>query len=325
MDGTFGGGDLISASLAIMLGGDDDAELHDKEVSLTTSDVTGSQTAVFEYDPENEPVSGTPAGPWDGYSLFTIDLSGVKDDLEDLQQQVSDLEDALEDCHDCWEEVVAALQVYDPDYDPDEGECPAPKVGEIVDHAKDCDDCKAEVIAKLQEYDPDFDPQTCEDIVDKIDEIEEEAEKPEEYTFEQDTTSPTYPDPDWYDKIAELIGGDPLTDNDLHIIVKPMDDRYPITPQGLHNVYYGFYDSVTGAFIGRTSAYQGGLDLEHTDYVSNFHITDPSTGTYTFDWVNWEYLYNPPEWGWVTHTYTETSRNLIGYGDPTHSYTVKNR
>ena len=118
MDGTFGGGDLISASLAIMLGGGTDAELHDKEVTLTTSDVTGSQTAIFEYDPQNEPVSGDPAGPWDGYSLFTIDLSAVKDDIEDLQQQVSDLEDALEEMQECCDEVVDVIHDYDPTYDP---------------------------------------------------------------------------------------------------------------------------------------------------------------------------------------------------------------
>ena len=267
-------------------GGDDDAELHDKEVTLTTSDVTGSQTAVFEYDPQNEPVTGTPPGPWDGYSLFTIDLSGVKDDIEDLQQQVSDLEDELEEMQECCDEVLDVIHDYDPTYDP---------------HPDPPDPTNPTIPEKIQEI------------------INEESG----YTFPSD--DPDNPDPDRYNKIADAVGGDTLTDNDLHIIVKPMDVRYPEVPQGQHNVFYGFYDSVTGAFISRTSAYQGGLDLEHTDYVSNFHITDPTTGTYTFDWVNWEYLYNPPEWGWVTHTYTETDRNLIGYGDPTHSYTVTNR
>ena len=276
----------VSLEEALLGFGGDDTELHDKEVTLTTSDVTGSQTAVFEYDPQNEPVTGTPPGPWDGYSLFTIDLSGVKDDIENLQQQVSDLEDELEEMQECCDEVLDVIHDYDPTYDP---------------HPDPPDPTNPTIPEKIQEI------------------INEESG----YTFPPD--DPDNPDPDRYNKIADAVGGDTLTDNDLHIIVKPMDDRYPITPQGLHNVYYGFYDSVTGAFISRTSAYQGGLDLEHTDYVSNFHITDPSTGAYTFDWVNWEYLYNPPEWGWVTHTYTETDRNLIGYGDPTHSYTVKNR
>lgn len=285
-------------------GGDDDAELHDKEVALTTSDVTGSQTAIFEYDPQNEPVAGEPPGPWDGYSLFTIDLSGVKDDLEDLQQQISDLEDELEDCHDCRDAVVAAIQEYDPDYDPAEGECPAPKVGEIVDHAKDCDDCKAEVVAKLQEYDPDFDPQTCEDIVDKVDEIEKEAEKPPQYTFEQDPTSPTYPDPDFPDKIRDLIGNDNLTDNDVQIEVRYIDEPHPSG----HNIYYGFY-TTDGTFLDKTQSFASSMN----DKLEGFKILDYTTGSYEFYWV-----LSPVD----KYYRTGTSSYLIGYGDPTHSYTV---
>jgi len=129
MDGTFGGGDLISASLAIMLGGTD-AELHDKEVSLSTSQITGSQTAVFEYDPADEDPQGDPPGPWDGYSLFTIDLSGVKQDIADLQQQIADMQE-------CWEDVVEALQQYDPDYDPQQGDCPADEVPVVYQIAYD--------------------------------------------------------------------------------------------------------------------------------------------------------------------------------------------
>lgn len=296
----------VSLEEALLGFGDDgeESELHDKEVSLTTSDVTGSQTAIFEYDPQDEPTTGAPPGPWDGYSLFIIDLSGVKDDIEDLQQQVSDLEDELEACHDCRDAVVAAIQVYDPDYDPAEGECPAPKVGEIVDHAKDCDDCKAEVVAKLQEYDPDFDPQTCEDIVGKIDEIEEEAEKPDRYTFEQDPTSPTYPDPDWYDKIAEVVGNDSLTDEDTHVYVKYQKEPHPSG----YNVYYGFYDSRDGHFIDRTPAFAGD-DVEYY----GFKVLDYNTG---------EYEYYMVIGGSNIYHYVYTSNVLIGYGDPTHSYTV---
>ena len=286
MDGTFGGGDLISASLAIMLGGGTDAELHDKEVSLSTSQITGSQTAVFEYDPEDEDPQGTPPGPWDGYSLFTIDLSGVKNDVEAMRAQIAALEDALEEMQECCDEVVDVIHIYDENYEP---------------HPVPPDPTNPTIPEKIQEI------------------IDEESG----YTFPPD--DPDNPDPDRYDKIAELVGGDNLTDNDLHIIVKPMDDRYPITLQGKHNVYYGFFDSVTGAFIDRTQAFQGTIDPEHTDYVTGFRITDPSTGAYTFDWVTWGYLYNPPIWGWQHHTYTDTSSYLIGYGDPTHSYTVTNK
>ena len=123
MDGTFGGGDLISASLAIMLGGGDDAELHDKEVSLSTSQITGSQTAVFEYDPQNEPATGTPPGPWDGYSLFTIDLSGVKDDIEAMLQ--------------CKAAVVSAIQQYVPDYVLPASGCPDDGIDDVYDAGYD--------------------------------------------------------------------------------------------------------------------------------------------------------------------------------------------
>ena len=106
---------------ALTCGGGTNAELHDKEVTLTTSDVTGSQTAIFEYDPQQEQPD-----PWDGYSLFTIDLSGVKEDIEALQQQLADAQE-------CWEDVVEALQQYDPNYDPDEGECPSDEIPIVHD------------------------------------------------------------------------------------------------------------------------------------------------------------------------------------------------
>lgn len=99
-------------------GSDDDTELHDKEVSFTTSDVTGSQTAIFEYDPQDEPVAGTPPGPWDGYSLFTIDLSAVKTDIEAMQAQIAALEDELEEMQECCDEVLDVIHDYDPTYDP---------------------------------------------------------------------------------------------------------------------------------------------------------------------------------------------------------------
>ena len=294
-----------------------DLALDDKSVTLATSQITGSQTAVFEYDPHDENPE------LEGYSLFTIDLSGVKDDLEDLQQQLSDLED-------CRDAVIAKIQEYDPQFDPQDCQDIVDKIDEDEQAKEDAEQaedeleqCRDAVIAKIQEYFPSFNPQTCQDLVDKIEEDEddrEDAEEHEGYTFPSDDS-----DPDRYDKIAELVGNDNLTDNDLHIIVKPMDVRYPEVPQGQHNVFYGFYDSVTGAFISRTQAYMSRIDPEHTDYVSNFHITDPSTGSYTFDWVTWGYLYNPPEWGWIRYTYTGTDRNLIGYGDPTHSYTVTNK
>ena len=303
MDGTFGGGNLISASLAIMLGGID-AELHEKSVFFSLAMITASETGIFEYDPQDEPPSGRPPGPWDGYDFFTVDLSTVKDNIEDMLARIAALEEELEDCHDCWGDVVAALQQYDPDYDPDEGECPADKVTEVVEQAEECDDCKAEVVAKLQEYDPDFGPQTCEDIVDKIDEIEEEAEKPPQYTFEQDPTSPTYPDPDFPDKIRDLIGNDNLTDDDVQIEVRYIDEP---SSSG-HNIYYGFY-TTDGTFLDRTQAFASSMN----DKLEGFKVLDYTTGSYEFYWV-----LSPTD----RYYYTGTSSHLIGYGDPTHSYTV---
>ena len=346
MDATFGGGDLISASLAIMLGGDDDAELHDKEVTLTTSDVTGSQTAIFEYDPQNEPVSGDPAGPWDGYSLFTIDLSGVKDDIEDLQQQVSDLEDELEDCHDCWEEVVAALQRYDPDYDPAEGECPSDKVDEVVDKVGDleeqieeCDQCKADVIAKLQEYDPNFDPQTCIDIPPEIDKIVDE-ESGFKFPIGTDPTDPDLP---------PLIGLGTITDTDtdtqvsLYASVENYRD-HSINNVALTDEIYArdfFEDGDTGAASPICNV--NGIEYIIQTGVALFYNTntrqqngvqfkldtwDKTTGTITLKYRLYYAYYDGSEWhgswgGW-DYTLSQIIRQLAGYGDTSHTYRANN-
>lgn len=115
-------------------GGDDDAELHDKEVELSTSDITGSQTAIFEYDPQNE----TPT-PWDGYSLFTIDLSGVKQDIEGYLAQISALEEEIDNYEECCEDVMEVIHKYDPSYDPvppppEPPTPPTPPIGEEIEN-----------------------------------------------------------------------------------------------------------------------------------------------------------------------------------------------
>ena len=148
-----------------------DLALDDKSVSLTTSQITGSQTAEFEYDPHDEDPE------LEGYSLFTIDLSAVKTDIEDLQQTIDDINQLLEED--------------DPDYDPTTDD-PVQQVNDIIDEkdqkeqeAEECEECRAEVIAKMQEYDPDFDPQTCQDMVDEIDKIVNEHDG---YVFPEDTS-----------------------------------------------------------------------------------------------------------------------------------------
>lgn len=147
-----------------------DLALDDKSVSLTTSQITGSQTAEFEYDPHDEDPE------LEGYSLFTIDLSAVKTVIEELQQTIDDINQLLEED--------------DPDYDPTTDD-PVQQVNNVIEEkdqkeqeAEECEECRAEVIAKMQEYDPDFDPQTCQDMVDEIDKI---ADEHDGYVFPENT------------------------------------------------------------------------------------------------------------------------------------------
>ena len=171
MDGTFGGGDLISASLAIMLGESVEAVLHDKEVELSTSDITGSQTAVFEYDPPDEDPQGDPPGPWDGYSLFTIDLTSVKTDINALKTKLA--------------AMLLLLKRYNPDFDPDEDD-PVEELEDDIIHLEECDETCEEAVQTIQKYIPDFDPVDCSEVPPAIDDVYDKGEEdaPDEYTFE---------------------------------------------------------------------------------------------------------------------------------------------
>lgn len=150
-------------AIGMLFGSGKEPELNDKEVEIDVSDILDALTGIFTYNPEDEDPQGDPPGPWDGYSLFTIDLTAVKQSLED---------------------IIEALQQHDPDYDPDEtppedavedlieeNEQQEQTIEDLTEQVEECDQCKADVIAKLQEYDPDFDPQTCKDIPPEIDEI----------------------------------------------------------------------------------------------------------------------------------------------------------
>lgn len=298
------------------LGGDEDAELHDKEVSLTTSQITGSQTAIFEYDPQNEDPQGTPPGPWDGYSLFTIDLSGVKDDIEGMQAQI----DAMRDC---WEEVVAALQAYDPDYDPDEGECPADKVNEVVDKEKeleeevedleeqleDCHDCKDEVVAAIQKYVPNYQPDPDECPAPAIDDVYEKGKENGEYILPEGT-DPNDPD------FPKFTDGNPVTDKTTGVTIGMETYQNPDNSWGADG-----YSIINGEkkYYGIV---QGGTAVP-VDYFSDkiCQVTDPSTGEYFFSiTVHW----GIPSWSPTTYTGTGIDQALIGYGDTSHTYSVKN-
>ena len=293
---------------------DTDAELHEKSVFFSLAMITASETGIFEYDPQDEPPSGRPPGPWDGYNFFTVDLSTVKDNIEDMLARIAELEDELEDCHDCWEDVVAAIQVYDPTYNPAEGECPAPKVGEIVDHAKDCDDCKAEVVAKLQEYNPDFNPQTCEDIVDEIDDVyqkgrdDEEEENPPGYTLPEGT-DPSDPN------VQEIINGNPVTDNNTGATLGFQTYKNPDNSWGA-----GVYVIVDG--VKTDYWYVSGGTAVPVDHFSDMKVwvTDPTTG----DWsasvtVHWGIAWSP-----TVYAGSGRDARLIGYGSTSDTYTVKN-
>ena len=248
---------------------------------------------------------------WDEYQQALSDLADALEELEDAQDQIEDLQDQLDACHDCKDQVVAAMQVIDPNYVLPASGCP--------------DDIPTKAYQKGQEsvtpaLGSKFITQNgtylaSSDSLDGYDTVVVDVQDCG-YTFPKDETGEVD-----YDKIADIIGNDNLTDEDVHIIIKAVDDREPPIPAGQHNVYYGFYDSVTGSLIDRTQAFQSTIDPEHTDYVSNFRITDPSTGAYTFDWVAYGYEF-PYGYIWKHYTYSGTNSNIIGYGDPSHTYTV---
>ena len=198
MDGTFGGGDLISASLAIMLGESVEAELNDKEVELSTSDSTGSQTAVFEYDPQDEDPQGDPPGPWDGYSLFTIDLTSVKTDINALKAKLA--------------AMLLLLKRYNPDFDPDEDD-PVEELEDDINKLVVCDETCEQAVETIQKYIPNFDPVDCSDVPPAIDDVYDKGEEdaPDEYTFDYtNPDDPTDPDPT---PVLKLVGGDPVESN----------------------------------------------------------------------------------------------------------------
>lgn len=291
--------------------------IYNKRVALTTSDVTDSQTAIFEYDPQDE----TP-NPWEGYSLFTIDLSGVKRDINDLLDQISALEDELEDCHDCWEEVVTALQRYDPDYDPAEGECPSDKVDEVVDKVGDlqdeveaCHDCKDAVVAAIQQYVPSFtpDPATC-NIPDGVDDVYEQGKEDEATENPPGYTLPVGTDPNDPD-IPKFTNGNPVTDKDLGVTIGMETYQNPDNSWGA-----GVYITKNGTTTHNW--FVNGGTASSTDYFTDKIVqVNPTTGDWTASiTVHWSISW----WNPTTYTGSGQSNDLIGYGDTSHTYAVSN-
>lgn len=308
--------------------------IYNKRVALTTSDVTGSQTAIFEYDPQDE----TPT-PWEGYLYFTIDLSGVKRDINDLLDQISALEDELEDCHDCRDEVVAALQRYDPSYDPAEGECPSDKVDEVVaevenlqDEVEACHDCKDAVVAAIQQYVPSFtpDPTTC-NIPDGVDDVydqgreDEATENPPGYTFPDDM-----PITDISKIVAyDLIGSE---NSDYYLKVYVHAYQWGVTPPQMYDGRTVYATSETGELSAQmcadvvdgsgaiirhyisSSGYSVFPQLNGYAQISDYSITNDAITINMF-------IYRNDGW---SSTKTATFSDLLFADFATGPYTVKN-
>jgi len=80
----------------------------------------------------------TPTPPLDGWDEVTVNVPTYEEEYRDALDRIAELEEEVDD---------------------------------LEEQVEECDQCKADVIAKLQEYDPNFDPQTCEDIPPEIDEV----------------------------------------------------------------------------------------------------------------------------------------------------------
>ena len=105
---------------------------------------------------------------------------------------------------DGWDEVTVQVPTYEDEY-----RDALERIAELEEQVEECDQCKADVIAKLQEYDPNFDPQTCEDIPSEIGKVvDDEKEKASGYTFPDGTPyDPTILDAVGGDPITDVQTG----------------------------------------------------------------------------------------------------------------------
>lgn len=242
----------------------------------------------------------------DGFDVVTVEVETYWDEYQQALQQISDLEDALEDCHDCRDAVVAALQRYDPSYDPAEGECPSDKVGDVVDDVEACHDCKDAVVAAMQAIDPDYvlPASGCPDDIPQKAYEKGEEDAPEKYTFE-----PNPDDPDFPDDIMVIANGADVTDETTGVslgVEITLDEQNRGTA-------YPYYMS------GGTKYYMGGVSAGFVSYWGehNIKVIDPTTGEYSGG-ARAYWTYGGSTW----YPFGGTQAALIGYGDPTHSYTV---
>ena len=264
----------------------------------------------------------------DGFDVVTVEVETYWDEYQQALQQISDLEDALEDCHDCRDAVVAAIQVYDPTYDPASDECPADEIPALVQAvqptlgskfitangtylpASDNLDGYNQVVVDVPTWESCIQtianklgvqsPYDCEDITDALD------EQIGTYKFPVGTP---------YQPITELVGADELTDTTVGITIGIYETVDTTTHQGSCTPYY----LVSG---DSEKHWLNGVGAGYLDHFENatVKIIDPTTGEYDggVD-AYWTYTTTP------THfTFNGTNSNLIGYGSSSHEYQVKN-
>lgn len=303
-----------------------DLALDDKSVTLTTSQITGSQTAEFEYDPHDENPE------LEGYSLFTIDLSGVKDDIEDLQQQLDDLED-------CRDAVIAKIQEYDPQFDPqscqdivDKWDEEQEEISDLEDEVESCHDCKDAVVAAIQQYVPSFtpDPTTC-NIPDGVDDVYDQGREDEATENPPGVVVPDGVDPA---PIALELNG-AVTDDDIHASVQIVcrvstnPDTYIEMTKLENPPYYTFYPFVKVSYIQ-----DGAERIDYLPCVGDIGlnvngeygmITGYSISTSGIVTVNgvWHYC-DATGWHDMSLSGQTGSQHLVGWGDTGHTQRITN-
>lgn len=209
------------------------------------------------------------------------------------------------------------------------------KAQEVVDENEEMQECCDEVLDVIHDYDPTYDPHpvppdpTNPTIPEKIQEIIDEESG---YTFPEGTP---------IDPILELVGGDRVTDEDADIYIRwgfqtiardgshlrPLKlDRLSYTlsssdgPDG--QGYIGFRVLFRVYQTDGTLIDEHGLPFEYTGIVGDvISITDR-----TIDYTTGRVTFKGRQNGTVVErgNFDYTIRELVGYGDPSHTKKVKN-
>jgi hypothetical protein len=239
---------------------------------------------------------------------------------------------------DGWDEVTVQVPTYEDEYRE-----ALERIAELEEQVEECDQCKADVIAKLQEYDPNFDPQTCEDIPDEIGKVvDDEKEKVSGYTFPDGTpygdivqTTGGNPITDettgvTVELIQQLNGagsyeGQTMTFN-FWTQIKGNDyfpPTYPYENTGSHVWYMKITANDTTYTWSPHWEESGGsypiYNNEGRGQITSATI-DPSTGD--VEWIIRETYDGYPDV--YTRRYIGTLNDLIGYGASGHTYKVHN-